>query len=98
MSHSNSYTFQSQVLTTVNNVNLAGGMTVNANGEFIVEGCRASDLLHVVVQDANCMMGAWDTNEYIGQLAEDEIEGCDWNEFMAAVALCLKLDITADSY
>ena len=99
MLHTKSTTvFAAHVATTANNVNAAGGMTFNKKGEFVVAGVVCGDLLNVVLQDVNCMAGAWDTNAYIDQLAEDEIEGCDWNEFMTAVALCLELDIPTASY
>jgi len=90
--------FAAHVATAVSNVNTAGGMTINEQGEFIVDGAVSSNLLHVVLQDVIWMAGSSDTNEYIDRLANDEIEEADWFEFMAAVTLSLGLDIPVTSY
>ncbi len=44
-----------------------------------------NDLFCRVLETANCEAGDFGLNAYIDQLAEDEIEDADWNEFMDEV-------------
>lgn len=99
------YTFQEAVAACARNVVDALAMTDigdnvemkrDDNGMLVMANDDA--LLSTAIITANCIVGEWELNAYIDELAEYNSEDDDYNEFMKAVAQALNMEIDEAAY